>query len=86
MFDYIQSGIPVLASRLPEIEKVLNQYQIGSFIDSHDPKHIAERIDEMITNVARYQQWRQNCLDAAKVLCWENQEHTLREIYGKFIR
>ena len=29
---------------------------------------------------------RQNCLDAAKVLCWENQEHTLREIYGKFIR
>lgn len=86
LFDYIQSGIPVLASRLPEIEKVLNQYQIGSFIDSHDPKHIAERIDEMITNVARYQQWRQNCLDAAKVLCWENQEHTLREIYGKFIR
>ena len=37
IFDYIHAGIPVLAYRLPEIEKIITNYSIGSFIENHNP-------------------------------------------------
>ena len=48
IFDYLQAGIPILASRLPEIEKIITKYNIGDFIDSHEPKAIAAKINEML--------------------------------------
>ena len=44
LFDYIQAGIPILASKIEEVEKVIKNYEIGLFIDNHDPIHIAEKI------------------------------------------
>lgn len=86
LFDYIQAGVPVLASRLPEIEKVILHYEIGDFILSHDPKHIADKISEMVAEPDKINQFRKNCLMAARELCWENQEPILQEVYGNYLR
>jgi glycosyltransferase involved in cell wall biosynthesis len=48
IFDYLQAGIPILASRLPEIEKIITKYNIGDFIESHEPTAIAAKIKEML--------------------------------------
>jgi glycosyltransferase involved in cell wall biosynthesis len=48
IFDYLQAGIPILASRLPEIEKIITKYNIGDFIESHEPTAIAAKINEML--------------------------------------
>lgn len=85
LFDYIHAGVPVLASRLPEIERIIVQYQIGTFIENHDPKHIAERITFMLENEDLYRQWKQNLVKAATELSWENEEKALTEIYSRFI-
>lgn len=85
LFDYIQAGTPVLASRLPEVEKVVSEYNVGGFIDSHDPKHIAERIKDIINDKAQLNLWKDNCLIAAKTLNWEAQEQVLIEVYEQFI-
>src|SRR5690606_20110318 len=39
LFDFIHSGIPVLSSKLPEIENIIETYHVGFFIENHDPKH-----------------------------------------------
>ncbi|MDZ7777972.1 MAG: glycosyltransferase [Bacteroidales bacterium] len=52
LFDYIRAGIPVIASRLPEIERVITKYDIGAFIENHNPAHIATIINE---NYKRHQ-------------------------------
>lgn len=70
IFDYIYAGVPVLASRLPEIEGIINQYKIGTFINGHEPKHIAETINNLLSS-PELNQYKQNTSNAAKDLNWE---------------
>jgi glycosyltransferase involved in cell wall biosynthesis len=74
IFDYIQCGIPVLASRLPEIEKVITAYRVGDFIETHEPKHIAAKLNEMFRDTMKQAEWKTNAVEAAKILNWENEE------------
>jgi glycosyltransferase involved in cell wall biosynthesis len=79
LFDYLQAGVPVLASRLPEIEKIINAYEAGWFIDSHEPGHIAERIRGALASpdLVRF---RQNAQKAAADLSWEKERQKYLEI------
>lgn len=84
LFDYIHAEIPVLASPLTEIKKILDKYQIGEMIESHDPKHIAEKINSMIRNEDGMREWKENTKFAAQELNWEKEEQILIEIYKKY--
>ncbi|MDD5508852.1 MAG: glycosyltransferase [Bacteroidales bacterium] len=84
LFDYIHAGLPVLASPLPEIRKILERYQIGMTIDSHDPKHIAERMHTMLTDDARRKTWKDNLKRAAAELNWDQEQTILLDIFRKY--
>jgi glycosyltransferase involved in cell wall biosynthesis len=81
IFDYIHAGLPVLVSRLPEIEHIVTTYRIGEFIDNHKPEHIARRIDEMLGS-GQLSKYRENCTNAAKYLNWETEKQILKSIFG----
>ena len=81
LFDFIQAGVPIVASHLPEIEKVIRRYDIGLFIEDHKPSTIAATIREALLDEARRGQWQRNLALAAQDLCWENEEIKLLEIY-----
>ena len=84
LFDFIQAGVPIVASHLTEIEKIIRQYDLGLFIENHEPKTIAATIREALSDEARREQWRQNLAIAARDLCWENEEQKLLEIYRHY--
>ena len=81
IFDYIHSGVPVLASGLVEIKKIFSVHEVGLLIDGHDPKHIAEKMNEMLSDEEGRMCWKENCLIAARAYCWENEEKVLEEIF-----
>lgn len=84
LFDYINAGTPVLASPLPEIRKIIEEYNVGMLIDYHDPKHIAEKINFMLTN--NYKSLLiENLKTAALKLNWENEEEVIRVVYSKYV-
>lgn len=85
LFDYIHAGIPVIASRLTEIEKIITGYNIGTFIENHDPQHIAEILDKAVEDTGHRDIWKQNLAKAKQELVWENEEKTLQEIYEKYL-
>lgn len=85
LFDYIHAGIPIIASSLPEIKKIIEQYNIGDFIPSHDPEQIAQKMNNIIQNKAILAVWKKNLNLAVQDLSWENEEHILKQVYGKYV-
>ncbi len=89
LFDYIHAGIPVLASPLPEIRKIIEQYGIGGFIQNHDPQHIAQRIQEIFRDTEQYRKWKENLQKAASELTWDHEKKGIEamvEEIGRGIR
>ncbi|MFZ4546212.1 MAG: glycosyltransferase [Bacteroidales bacterium] len=84
LFDYIYAGVPVLATPLVELKKIIDQYQIGSFIESHDPQHIAAIIETMLYDEKRLALYKENTKKAAAELNWENEKQALIEIFTPY--
>ena len=84
LFDFIQAGVPIVASHLTEIEKIIRQYNLGLFIENHEPETIANTIREALSDEERRGQWKRNLALAAQDLCWENEEQKLLEIYRHY--
>ncbi len=76
VFDYLHAGIPILATRLPEIEKLVNAYHIGTFIENHEPAHIAEKIKEFL-NSKEYLEFKSNTVIAAIENNWQTEKQKL---------
>lgn len=85
LFDYIQAGVPVVASHLVEIERIVRNYNIGTFVENHDPQSIAETIENALNDKDSLALWKQNLTIAARELCWENEEKVLLDIYEKYV-
>ncbi len=79
IFDYIQAELPILASRLPEIENLVNLYQIGDFIENHEAKIIAKKINELI-NSSTLLTYKKNTKLARQELTWSKEKQKLMQV------
>jgi glycosyltransferase involved in cell wall biosynthesis len=86
LFDYIQAQVPVFITNLPEMAAIVNQYQIGEITDSLEPRHLAEKITDALTNHEKRKIWKSNLPAAAKDLTWENEEKVIWELFSGFLK
>jgi glycosyltransferase involved in cell wall biosynthesis len=80
-FEYLHAGVPVLVSRLMELERIVNQYDVGGFIDDFHPEHIAQKIKEVFADPERLNRWKRNTCRAREELNWENESKILLDIF-----
>ena len=78
LFEYIFSGTPVLSSEFPEIEKLINEYKIGTTCDVTSLSSIQNAIIEMSKNSYKFS------VSELQELSWENQETKLVNCYKSF--
>jgi len=69
LFDYLFAGVPVLASRLPELEKIISTYVVGDFIENHEVKHIAAKLNELLHD-PKLQQYKTNTRNVQQAYNW----------------
>ena len=81
IFDYINSGIPLFVSDLPEVAGLVKKYDIGIVCPSHDPKVIADQLNLLFSEEQLYDKFKNNTAVAAKELTWENEKKVLEKIY-----
>jgi hypothetical protein len=71
----------VLVSRLVELEKIVNKYQIGTFIESHEPSHIAGCIEKIFNDPVQFRVWKANTEWAKRELNWEEESKIVLAIF-----
>lgn len=74
LFDYFQAGIPALVSDLPEMKKVIEEYEVGEVVKNRNPKLLAKQVEALLKKKEYYQPALEK---ARKNLVWENQEELL---------
>jgi glycosyltransferase involved in cell wall biosynthesis len=72
LFDYIHAGVPVVASAMPEVARVVHEWRIGQVVDDATPEGIGEAVTRVLE--VPKSEWRTRCRDAAAVLHWGNEE------------
>jgi glycosyltransferase involved in cell wall biosynthesis len=81
IFDYLHCGVPVLVSRLVELEKIVLEYRVGTFIENHDPPHIADRIREALADPRQLEIWKENTAKLRQELNWEKEGKIVAGIF-----
>jgi glycosyltransferase involved in cell wall biosynthesis len=80
-FDYMHYGVPQLCIKYPEYERVNEQYEVAALVANPTPETIAETLNKMLSDEAYYQRLQNNCLEARKKYCWQEEEKKLLSIY-----
>ncbi len=84
LFDYIYNGVPVLASDLPEIKRIIKEYDVGLVLDEYSEEAMASAINWMVEK--DYKKIKAEKLrQAATALTWEKEKKILENIYRKYI-
>lgn len=82
LFDYIQAGVPVMVSALPEMATLVRSLNIGAIIESRDPQLLAVQVRGIMQNTSVYDGWKMNVRSIAKEFIWEKEESHLIRIYN----
>ena len=83
IFEYMMAGLPVIASGLPEMRRVIEGERVGVCLDAYDPQAILEAIVRVDTMKGPDLDAR---LDAvARTYSWEVQEERLVAAYREAI-
>lgn len=77
MFEFIQAGVPQIASDFPEISKYVSGLSTGANIDPENVEAIAKTINDLINDKDKYDLYKNGCMSARDGLVWENIERDL---------
>ena len=81
LFEFIASGLPILATDLPEIRKLVQEQEIGLVGDTGSPRNLAALMDDFFSDEQRFASWKARGAVARQLICWEQEEKKLMEIY-----
>ncbi|MCK6206138.1 glycosyltransferase [Bacillus infantis] len=83
LFEYMMSGVPVVACRFPEIRRVVESEQTGICIDSHSPKEIAGAVNLLLKDRKRRDAYSRNAFAASAKYNWDSEKIHFLDLYKK---
>ncbi|NLB63883.1 MAG: glycosyltransferase family 4 protein [Fibrobacter sp.] len=81
LFEYMHNLTPVLASPLPEISRIVQEYQVGIVAKDLKKEGFLQALDAL---VAKKDNFGEDLLRAQKELSWEQEQKKLLEVYHGF--
>lgn len=81
LFEFIAAGLPILASDLPEIARLVKGCDLGLVGDMSTPEKIGQLIEVFFGDGSRILSWKRNVHSARSNICWEVESKRLVSIY-----
>ena len=85
VFDYVQAGIPVLVSNMPEVVKLNKEFGFAREIQEVSVSEIVSGITELFKSNDHYLSVRKNTEKAAGVLNWSTEEAKLLLLFERIL-
>ncbi|MGK3615023.1 glycosyl transferase [Bacillus anthracis] len=85
LFEYMMSGVPVIACSFPEIQGIVEKENTGVCVDSHDPTSIANGVNYLLDYPEKREEMRVNAFNARYVYNWELEKKLLIQIYKEIL-
>lgn len=83
--EYVHAGVPIVASNFPEMQRLIDHYEIGIACDPEDPKDIAKAVCDLLDRPADLLRMRENMPRAAQELNWEGEQTKLITLYRDLV-
>lgn len=84
VFDYIHCGVPIIVSDLPELRRLVIEYNVGIIVEELTPMGLAKTIKSAVED-QQNKVWKQNCLNARQSLSWQNESEVIRSYFAEFL-
>jgi glycosyltransferase involved in cell wall biosynthesis len=81
LFEYIQGGLAVVVSDLPEMARVVRDYGIGITFPPGDVEALALGLQTLVDDAVLRDRYRQSSRIAAKSLNWAKEREQLEALY-----
>ena len=81
LFEYMMSGVPVVACSFPEIQRVVEGEKIGVCVDSHRPESIASGVNLLLRDNDKHRLSKENCVEASKNYNWNREKFEFINLY-----
>ena len=82
VFEYLQSGLPIIYSGSDEVRRLLERYGAGRWFAEGDAAALAAVVQQWLANPAECARMREHCRQAAAELHWDNEQRELLAIYS----
>jgi glycosyltransferase involved in cell wall biosynthesis len=83
LFEYIQAGIPILATTQPEYKLIVEENKCGICVNPDVKNAYLNGFYQILDN---YTMFQQNTIACAEHLNWENEEQKLIDFYNNIIK
>ncbi len=73
LFEYIMAELPVLSCALPQMKKIVEEYNTGRSIDLERENIVKDTLSEMLADKNLLERYKKNCRKASEVLNWQEE-------------
>lgn len=81
LFEFTAAGLPILASDLPELRRLIQGNDIGMVADLSTAERIAAAMAAFFADPARLNAWRERLRAVRHELSWQSEGERLKQIY-----
>lgn len=82
VYEYLNAGIPVASTDLPEVKAIVDKYDVGEVFDPHSPNSIADAIMRITADRVELEQRKERSRAAAEAeYNWQVEEKKLIALY-----
>lgn len=85
LFEYMMAGLPVVATRMPEIRRIVSRGEFGLLVPDSDTDALARALNELANDEALRANLGARALETAKSMNWDSQETMLSGLYEQLL-
>ena len=72
LFEYLIAGIPVIASPIPEMKRIVETFNVGVLADPANHAELVNSLETALFDETQRAEWRDNAARAMKSYSWAN--------------